>query len=693
MTTNEAIKSAFEHYQSGNLERSEHICKDILRRRPADVDTMHFLGIICSQLGKFDDAVRYLKEASRLDRTNPYAYFHLGNAHQGKGEYDDAMNCYRQAIQLNPEYAEAYNNLGNVHRGKGEYDGAMACYQQAIQTDPQYAGAYYNLGNILQEKGQLDKAIASYNKAIELNPNDADAYNDLGVAFKDKGRLDEALDCYQKALHLDPEHYSAHHNRGYALMKQGRLEEATESYQSALRIEPDSWLTLESLGSALVQQGKLDEAETYYRCAIRINANYLIAHEALLVIMNYNSRYDAQTIFSEHLTFAREHAEPLSAVIPPHSNERSPVRRLRIGYVSPDFRRHSVAYFIEPVLASHNHGHCEIFCYSDVSFPDEVTTRIQGYADHWQNILGKSDEVVARLIQRDSIDILVDLAGHTANNRVLVFARKPAPVQVSWVGYLATTGFSAMDYRIADRYTDPPGTTEQFYTEKLMRLPQSFLCYLPDKDSPVVGDLPAQTSGHITFGSFNNLVKVSPGVFALWARILKALPESCLIMKARSLSDRSTRQYAMEMFTQEGVTAERIVLLPWDPSPKHLMTYNEVDIGLDTFPFNGGTTTCEALWMGVPVITLAGTAYASRTGVSLLSNVGLADLIACTPERYVEIAVNLAKDINRLQTLRRELRSRVAHSPLTNAKQFTDNLEKCYREVWARWCRAAQGGG
>jgi predicted O-linked N-acetylglucosamine transferase (SPINDLY family) len=404
--------------------------------------------------------------------------------------------------------------------------------------------------------------------------------------------------------------------------------------------------------------------------------------------MNYSSKYDAQTLASEYLKFAKQIIEPLSLDTIIHTNERIPARKLKIGYVSPDFRRHAVAYFIEPVIIAHNHEYFEVFCYSNSVKHDEVTKRIQAHADQWRNIVGMSDEQVTELIRKDGIDILADLAGHTAYNRILVFARKPAPIQVSWIGYLATTGLSTMDYKIVDNYTDPLGLTEQFYTENLMRLPESFLCYLPDRASPEIGPLPAMSTGHITFGSFNNFAKVTPQVFALWAKILNEIPDSRLILKGRSFHDKTTCNYTINMFTQRGIAAERITLQYWDQSPKHLESYNLVDIGLDTLPFNGATTTCEALWMGVPVITLAGTAYHSRVGVSLLSNVGLPDLVANTPDEYISIAVNLAKDLNRLKSLRGYLRNIMRYSPLCNAKKFTLNLEMCYRTMWEIWCKS-----
>jgi predicted O-linked N-acetylglucosamine transferase (SPINDLY family) len=415
----------------------------------------------------------------------------------------------------------------------------------------------------------------------------------------------------------------------------------------------------------------------------------VLPYETLLLAMNYNPCHHPENIFYEHVRFAKQFAEPLYNNICPHTNERSPHRKLRIGYVSPDFKRHSVAYFIEPVLIAHEREHFEVFCYSDVIFPDDITTRIQAYVEQWRNILGMSDGAVAELISTDQIDILIDLAGHTNGNRSLLFARKPAPIQVSWIGYPATTGLSSIDYKIVDSYTDPPGMTDHLYTEKLLRMPDSFLCYLPDQDSPGVGPLPALSKGYITFGSFNNFAKLSTEFIALWTMILRDIPDAHLIIKAGSLSDKMTRQYAMNIFTKEGILEERIELMPPKLSIReHLDTYNRVDIGLDTFPYNGTTTTCEALWMGVPVITLAGNSHVSCVGMSLLSNISLPELIAKTSDEYIAIAVNLAGNLERLQSLRMRLRDMMEDSPLCKAKRFTSKLEICYRTMWETWCKS-----
>jgi predicted O-linked N-acetylglucosamine transferase (SPINDLY family) len=570
------------------------------------------------------------------------------------GNSQEAEHIFRKILEVQPNNVTALHFIGVIYYQLKDYSSAIIYIKKALQFGPDYADAYNNLGSVLQETGQLEESIACYQKAININPKFDRAYYNLGTALKEKWEIDDAIANYQKAIRLNPHLAEAYNN----------------------------------LGLALQDQGKVEEAEKYYRHGLRLKPDFPLCHSNLLLLMNYNSRHNPKSVFAEHLQFAKNIAEPLYPSNLQYPNDPSPSRRLKIGYVSPDFRRHAVSYFSEPVITEHNREHFEVFCYSNNAIYDEVTQRIQENADQWRNIVGISDKDVTELIQNDKIDILVDLAGHTADNRILVFAQKPAPIQISWIGYLATTGLSTMDYKIADNYTDPLGKTEQFYTEKLLRLSESFLCYLPDRDAPDVGKLPALSAGHITFGSFNNFSKVTPEVFSLWATILKELPDSCLILKGKSFRDKTTCQYAINMFKQRDIAAHRIILQPPDPSPRHLESYNLVDIGLDTFPFNGAATTCEALWMGVPIITIAGTAYHSSVGTSLLSNVGLKDLIAKTHDEYIRLAVNLSNDIERLKILRSSLRDIMAHSPLCDAKRFTINLENRYRLIWKTWCES-----
>jgi predicted O-linked N-acetylglucosamine transferase (SPINDLY family) len=369
-------------------------------------------------------------------------------------------------------------------------------------------------------------------------------------------------------------------------------------------------------------------------------------------------------------------------------NDRTDGRRLKVGYVSPDFRQHSVAYFLEPLLRSHDRKVIEVFCYAEVGWPDTVTERFKQLADHWVTTVGMSDDATAERIRRDGIDILVDLAGHTSKNRLPVFARKPAPVQVTWLGYPNTTGLTAIDYRFVDAVTDPEGETEALASETLVRLPGGFLCYGGPDDAPAPGPVPSLTTGTVTFGSFNNPAKLSAATLDAWADVLARLPQARLLLKGKPFADPATRALYLDRLAKRGVAVERIELVAWLPEEGHLALYNRIDIALDPFPYNGTTTTCEALWMGVPVITLRGDRHASRVGASLLTQTRLTDLIADSVEAYVETAVALAGDPARLSELRQSLRPRMAASPLCDAPAFADKIEHAYRTIWQRWCAA-----
>jgi protein O-GlcNAc transferase len=653
MDIRETIKQALSHYSSGNLQEAARLFQSALEARPDSAEILHLLGIIHAQLGNYEPATSYLK----------------------------------RTLQLSPANAEAYLALGIISRQKGMTDEATGYFQKSISLNPDNAVAYSNLGSVLQERGLGDEAINAYRKAVEIAPDSGEAHTNLGTALQLKGQNDEAIACFYKAVERDPDYIRAYHGLAAALVAKWGLGEAIDVCNKALKRNENDATSYYIMGNILMTQGRLDEAEIYFKRSIQVRPDEPKPYQAFLMLISYHPGYDARSILSEHKRFAAQFEGPLHPGLSVHSNDRTVNRRLKIGYVSPDFKMHPVAYFIEPVLASHNIDHFEIFCYSDVSVSDEVTNRIKGYELKWRNIAGMSDEKVAELIRGERIDILIDLAGHTGGiNRILLFARKPAPVQVSWIGYPSTTGLSTMDYKIVDDYTDPPGMTEQFYTERLLRLPETFLCYLPDKNSPDPGPLPALSSGHITFGSFNNYVKVTSQVIRLWSKILKEVKGSRLLMKSMSFFDRTTRTYAKNLFEDEGIRAERIELLQPVPSVReHLGLYRRIDIGLDTFPYNGTTTTCEAMWMGVPVITLEGNVHSSRVGVSLLSNVGLEGLIAKTYDQYVDIARQLSADIKELSSLRAGLRDTMAQSPLTDAKRFTMNIENCYRSIWADW--------
>lgn len=691
MNIENAVRSAFSQFRSGNLEQAANLCRKILHSHPDNVRSLYLLGLIYSQIESFDLSAEYFRRVIGINPENAGTYINLGNVLYRKGSHDDAISSYRQALHINPNLIDAYIYLGTALAHNRRYDEAIPCCEKALKLAPQNTELWSILGIAYQGRGQLNEAIPCFRKVLEANPDSVTAYNNLGIILHHTGQFDEAIQCYQTALKLDSNLDAVYINLGNALQEKGQLSEAALCYQKVLQRSPASFEALNNLGNISKEMGLLDEAESYYRRAIQYVPNDATAYQNLLMIMHYDSRYDAQTIFHAHLQFAERYAAPLSSLVFTCTNEKIPARRLKIGYVSPDFRKQSVGFFIGPVLESHNHDDFEIFCYANLPVHDEMSERMRKHADRWRNITGLSDEKAAELIRSDGIDILVDLAGHTAFNRLLLFARRPAPVQATWIGYPDTTGLPSIDYRLVDNFTDPPGMTEQFSAEELLRLPECFLCYRPYTDSPEAGILPARANGFITFGSFNSFPKVSSQTLTMWTAILKAVPRSRLIIKAKSLSDATTRSHFINLITRSGLGKERIEMLHWVTSTKaHLDTYRRIDIGVDTFPYNGTTTTCEALWMGVPVITLAGKTHVSRVGASLLSNIGLPELIAKTPEEYVEIAIKLAHDLTRLRILRQNLRAMMSNSSLTNATLFTANLEDCYRTMWQRWCDSAK---
>lgn len=596
-----------------------------------------------------------------------------------------AEELYNDILKVNPRHVQALNYLGLLYYRLKRHDLAITHIEKAVEIEPNYADAYNNLGVILMDAGQYDEALSCYQKAITINPNSFFAYYNLGNFLKERGYYEQAMISYNKATELNPELSEAYYNLGTILHTKALLGEAINNFRTSLRINPKSTVALNCLGNALSEQGRLDEAESCYRAALDLNPLFFPAYSNLLLSMLHGN-HNAEAIFSAHVNFAENYEKPLTQHRMSHDNLRQADRRLRVGYLSPDFREHPVAHFIEPVIKAHDRDHFEVFCYSNSLIKDDVTKRIENYSDVWRDILQMNDEQAAALINDDRIDVLVDLAGHTANNRILLFARKPAPLQITWLGYPSTTGLSTINYRVTDFYADPPGMTEFLHSELLLRLPETSMCYLPCENAPGIKPLPALKAGVITFGSRNKLAKISLEVLSVWAAVLRNVPGSRFLIKARGASDTPTREYIFERLRQESIDITRIAFEDFDPSPGYLEAYNRIDICLDTFPFNGITTTCEALWMGVPVISLAGSAYAARGGVSILSNVGLPELIATTKNDYIDIAVKLAKDIERLSLLRMNLRNKMAQSPMTDASRFIGNLEKCYRKIWRDWC-------
>ena len=558
--------------------------------------------------------------------------------------------------------------------------------QAAIGAEPNCAEAHHQLGNLLKSQGRYLAAVASLQEAARLAPNEAAIHLNLGVACLELPALDEAIACFQRALRLEPGRPEAHNILGHALLAAGRCTEAIAALDSALRLRPGYAAAHDNLGRAYKAQGRTAEAIIQHRAALAIKPDPN-THSNLLYSLNLLEGLSPAAVYLEHRQWAERHAGAASARAAFPEWDFSPGRRLRIGFVSPDFVHHAVSYFFAPVLAHLDRGQFETFCYSNALVPDEVTERFRGQAEHWRDIARLGDAAAAELIRGDRIDVLFDLAGHTARHRLLVFAARPAPVQVTWLGYPNTTGLAEVDYRLTDAVCDPAARSEAWHSETLVRLPGGFSCYSPPADAPPVGPLPAAAAGHLTFGSCNNFAKVTPAMIGWWAAVLGDHPGSRLLLKSRGLADAATAQRVREGFARAGVTGDRLSLDGQDRSVHdHLRLYHRIDVALDTFPYNGTTTTCEALWMGVPVVTRAGETHAARVSASFLTQVGCPEWIAESAEGYRAICRRLGADLPRLAAIRAGLRERFRRSPLADGPGFVRRLETAVRSLWARRC-------
>jgi predicted O-linked N-acetylglucosamine transferase (SPINDLY family) len=603
----------------------------------------------------------------------------------------DAMVALQKAAELLAGDAEVHSNLGIALQRLERYDDAMACYHRALAIRPDLHQARNNLGIVQADLGQLDDAVASYRAALKIKPDYAEAHNNLGVVLKNLGRLDEAVACYLQALAAKPGYAEAHSNLSLVLKDLGQLEGAVANSLQALKIRPDYAEAHINLGNALHDLGRLDEAVASYRRAVDIKPTSTAALSNLLLSQNYLPDQNPGVM----LACARAYGDLVARQARQFTdwqNAQDPGRCLRVGLVSGDLRNHPVGYFIDSVLAalkSRYSGRLKFFAYSNYSRADATTERIRGHVDGWHTVAGLSDGQLAGRIRHDAIDILIDLSGHTAYNRLPMFGWKPAPVQASWLGYFATTGVAAIDYFVADPFTLPV-SEDALFTETIWRLPETRLCFTsPNVELPITV-LPALNNGYITFGCFNNLTKVNDAVVALWSRVLGAVADSRLFLKASQLNEISSRQSIVARFAAHGIEANRLILEGASPRAQHLAAYNRVDIVLDPFPSNGGATSAESLWMGVPVLTLAGERVIARQGVSLLINAGLPEWVAANKEDYLARAVLHSGDLNRLADMRAELRQQVLASPLFDAPRFAGHFEAMLRGMWTQWCSRKQ---
>jgi predicted O-linked N-acetylglucosamine transferase (SPINDLY family) len=716
VTLDNALNSAIAHHRAGNLAQAEQIYRDILKQHPNHPAALYYLGRVAAETGHLDHAANLLSRASKLDPANPDCLGILGEVFDRLSRPADAIAAYRAAVALKPDWAEVQSNLGHLLLITGKPAEAIDAYQTAlrhrpnlpetysnlaeafrvqgrihdaadaartaIRLKPDLFAAHGNLGNALHALGQFEEAIACHREALRLNPQFIDAWNNLALALAALRRYDEAADAYRAALRITPNPAYAEimTNLGTMLVATNRLDEAIDTYRDAIRARPDYVNAHSNLGNALREQGLIDEAIESFRTAVRLQPNYPLPGSNLLFALHFHPAVTNEQLLAEHLSWAKQHAEPLTAATSPHANARDSDRRLRVGFVSPDLRDHPIGRFMLPLLEHHDRARMEMICYASAKRTDDITRQLRAHAALWRDIVGQSDAALADMIRADRIDVLIDLSLHSSGNALLAFARKPAPVQITWLGYAGTSGMSAIDFRLTDPYLDPAGF-DAIYSERSLRLPRTFWCYAAPPEAPAaVAPPPSQSAGYVTFGCLNQFSKVSETARQTWLKILANTPNSRLVL--HSLPGLHRDRIAAE-FAAADIDPARIEWIDKLPMADYLATYNRIDIALDPSPYTGGTTTCDALWMGVPVVTLAGQRAVARGGVSILSTVGLPELIAKDSDDYVRIATDLARHPMRLS------REQLLASPLMDAPAFARDFEETIRTAWRRWCESA----
>jgi predicted O-linked N-acetylglucosamine transferase (SPINDLY family) len=699
MTREETMKHACDELRAGRLAEAEALFRGLLAEVPSWPDALHLLGCTMSKLGRTDEAVELIQRAINLNPRQAAYHGNLGLTLLGIGRKREAIAALEQSLAIQPNQPDALVLLAKILYSVGELDRAIICFHRAIKAQPSDPTLLFNLGNCwlrkasriplgtdkaAQKTENLNNAVACFEKALTLSPGYGNAGNNLGNTLRVLGRTDEAIAAWRRTVSAGP-HSLAYFNLGRALYEKDLVDEALDATRNSIRIDPNNSDAYNNLGNLLRQNGAVEEGIRQFDRALQINPKSPVVNSNRLYTLYYDPQFSAKAILLEHRQWNDRIARPLAQTPGPHGNDLSPDRRLKIGYVSPNFWGHCQSFFTVPLLSNHDHRNFEIHCYSDVKGPDAMTGRLRGWADSWRNIVGVSHDQAAEMIRNDRIDILVDLTLHMAENRILLFARKPAPLQITWLGYPGTTGLETMDYRFTDPYLDPPGEFDECYSEKSVRLPHTFWCLDRDAmeapDVPEVNALPAIEAGHITFGCLNNFCKVNQPLLELWKRVLDMVGNSRMVLLAPSGSCRNWVRQTL---------GERVDFVERADRLEYLKYYHRLDIGLDTLPYNGHTTTLDSLWMGVPVVTLAGQTVVGRAGFSQLSNLGLTDLVTRTPDQFVKCASDLAADLTRLTELRRTLRDRMRASPLLDGPKFSKDVESAYRSIWKLHCGAAK---
>ena len=673
---------------NGRVDELLEIIRSYLNYKPDSPEAHKNLGVALLDAKLFAEALPCFAEAIRLSPNFIDAFLSKGLCYQLMGRLEEACLCNRDAYTIAPESSDVCSSLGNVLLLQENFSEAESIFRHALALPSAPAKAYCDLGNVLQVTGRLDEAIENYRKALAIDPNFAGAYSALAGALKNHGQPDAALQAYTRAIELDPLLCQAHNNLGVIFQEVGLLSNSEASFLRALDIKPDFGEASLNLSVTYAGQARFDEAMICIRRAVALLPDDPKALSCLLFLQNYMNDLPPNRLLDEARLFGALVERKASRIFNEWPNAPQQTRTLRIGFVSADLYEHPVGHFLESVVYEMHkeHSHCfELFAYSNSFVFDVLSERLKENCTGWRSIRGVCDSMACEMIRDDQVDILIDLSGHTHNDRLALFASKPAPIQMTWLGYFATTGVAAIDYLIADPWTLPE-SFEVCFTEKIVRLPETRLCFTPPKVLVGVNLLPALKNGYITFGCFNTLTKMTDQVVELWSQILKETNNSRLVLRSHLLNDTVVQQKTLERFLVHGIDASRISLEKSVPRREYLAAYNDIDIALDPFPYCGGTTTVEALWMGVPVLTLAGSNFLSRQGVGLLMNSGLPEWVASDCEDYVLRAVKHASDYEYLGQLRQGLRKQVLSSAIFDASRFSAYFSDCLRSVWCEWC-------
>ena len=676
------------------------------------------LGVGLEAAGDDKGAVRSYEAALASDPGNAFANYNLGKLLYRRAALPEAARHLRAALERKPDFPDAHVVLSNVCDAQGDFAAAAVELERVLEQRPGYAGALYNYALVLKKLGRLAEAESALERLLGVDPGYPRASYELAILLLRSRRLQDAGRLFRLALEQQPEFPEAHvglyqvsrlqndfsaaaaeldaalkqrpewaealHNYGMLLKEWGRLTEAETVLRRAIAADPECFPAYRMLGSVLLTQSRVGEALETFRAGRERGPDELDLESAELFTLNFSEDISSEALFARHRAFGERMERAHPARFGPFQNSRDPERRLRVGYVSHDFNRHPVALFLLPLIERHDRSAIEIYCYSAGERTDEVTRQLAGRAQVWRETVSMSSTELAELIHSDGIDILVDLSGHSGIPALGVFAQRPAPVQVTWLGYMNTTGLTRIQYRVCDGYTDPPGSADRLHTETLVRLAFAQWCYRPYLSIDPATQPPVERNGYITFGSFNQVSKVSSLTRRLWAEILMRLPGSRLVITRASES--AAQERLLRDLETAGVTAGRISFPPNVALEEYFRRFNDVDIALDTMPYSGCTTTCDTLWMGVPVVTLPGSGSVSRGTASLLSVLGLAEWIAPTREDYVRLNLELAQNRARLSELRGLLRQRMRASPIMDEPGFAREMEKAYRNMWRRWC-------